>query len=84
MPKPKSRENKVLLYYNFVPVEDTESLMLWQKSLCESLSLTGRIIVAPHGINGTLGGNLDDCKAYVKAMKKHSKFKNTQFKWNGR
>jgi UPF0176 protein len=82
MPKPKSRENKVLLYYNFVPVEDTESLMLWQKSLCESLSLTGRIIVAPHGINGTLGGNLDDCKAYVKAMKKHSKFKNTQFKWS--
>lgn len=77
----KKGEHKVLLYYKFVPVEDPETAMLWQKALCEKLNLKGRVILAPHGINGTLGGSLDDCKAYVKAMKKSTKFKDTQFKW---
>lgn len=78
----KKGEFKVLLYYKFVSVEDPEMAMLWQKALCENLNLTGRVILAKHGINGTLGGTLDECKAYVKAMKKSSKFKDTQFKWS--
>lgn len=84
MPKDtkKKGEYKVLLYYKFVPVEDPETAMLWQKALCEKLELTGRVILAPHGINGTLGGTLEACKAYVKAMKKSTKFKDTQFKWS--
>jgi UPF0176 protein len=80
--KEKKQEYKVLLYYKFVPVEDPESVMLWQKALCEKIDLKGRIIVAPHGINGTLGGSMEACKHYVKAMKKSSKFKETQFKWS--
>ncbi len=80
--KKKKGEYKVLLYYKFVPVEDPETAMLWQRALCEKLDLKGRVILAPHGINGTLGGSLEACKAYVKAMKKSSKFKDTQFKWS--
>lgn len=73
---------KVILYYNFVPVPDPETTRLWQKELCTGLGLKGRIIIADHGINGTLSGSMKDIKAYVKAMRLHPLFKNTQYKWS--
>ena len=48
--------DKVILYYAFTPVNDPQALMLWQKTLCQSLNIKGRILISPHGINGTLGG----------------------------
>ena len=59
--------DKVILFYGFTPITDTDALKLWQKSLCQSLGIKGRIIVSPHGINGTLGGKMEDLKKYVKA-----------------
>lgn len=73
---------KILLYYKFTPVADVELLKLWQKTLCDSLNLKGRILVSPQGINGTIGGDVDDLKAYVKAMKQFAGFKDTVFKWS--
>lgn len=60
---------KILLYYAFAPVADPELTRLWQKELCEKLGLKGRIIISKHGINGTVGGEIDACKAYLKATK---------------
>jgi UPF0176 protein len=71
---------KILLYYKFQPIADPEAVRLWQRALCEKLHLKGRILIAKHGINGTVGGDLDDLKAYVKETKMY--FKNTQFKWS--
>lgn len=73
---------KILLYYVFTPLADPEAIRLWQHALCWSLGLRGRIIVAPHGLNGTVGGELDACKAYVKATKQYPAFKNIDFKWS--
>jgi UPF0176 protein len=73
---------KIILYYKFTPVKDPETLMLWQKALCASLNLRGRIIVSEHGINGTVGGEVDDLKAYIKETKKFAGFKDTVFKWS--
>jgi len=73
---------KIILYYKFAPVTDPEAVRLWQRSLCEQLHLKGRILISPHGINGTLGGELDDLKAYVKATKTYQAFKGTTFKWS--
>ncbi len=73
---------KVILYYYFTPLPDPESVRHWQKQLCMRLGLKGRIIVAPSGINGTLGGQIDDVKAYVREMKGHSRFGKTEFKWS--
>lgn len=56
--------------------------MLWQKTLCESLGLKGRILISPHGINGTVGGELDNLKKYIKATKQLSGFKEMVFKWS--
>jgi UPF0176 protein len=52
--------DKVILFYGFTPITDTAAVKLWQKALCESHGIKGRIIVSPHGINGTLGGKMED------------------------
>ena len=70
------------MYYLFVPIADPETIKLWQKELCTRLNLKGRIIVADHGINGTLGGEEKDVKQYVKTMKEHPLFKKIQYKWS--
>lgn len=73
---------KILLYYKFTPIKDPEAVKLWQKTLCDSLNLRGRILVSFDGINGTVGGEMDDLKAYIKATKQFPGFKKTVFKWS--
>jgi UPF0176 protein len=73
---------KILLYYRFAPLSDPEAVRLWQKTLCEKLNLRGRILLSRHGLNGTVGGDLDDLKAYVKETKSFAPFKGIVFKWS--
>ena len=73
---------KIVLYYKFAPISDPEAIKLWQKTLCERLNLRGRILISKHGINGTVGGDIDDVKAYVKETKTYPYFKGTTFKWS--
>ncbi len=72
---------KIILYYGFAPVADPDALRLWQSALCESLNLRGRILISKHGINGTLGGEMDDLKKYVKKTREYPGFKEIDFKW---
>ncbi len=39
-------------------------------------------MVSRHGLNGTVGGELDDLKAYVKATKQYPAFKDIVWKWS--
>lgn len=73
---------KILLYYKFTPLADPEAVKLWQKTLCEHLNLRGRILVSRQGINGTVGGSIDDLKAYVRETKKLAGFKDILWKWS--
>lgn len=73
---------KILLYYKFVPLEDPQAVMLWQKTLAASLNLRGRILISTQGINGTVGGDIEDLKAYIKATKQYPAFKGIVFKWS--
>ena len=73
---------KIILYYKFTPIKDPQAVMLWQKALCAGLNLRGRILVSPHGINGTVGGDMDDLKTYIKQTKQFTGFKETVFKWS--
>ena len=74
--------NKIILYYKFTPIKDPDMAMLWQRELCERLGLKGRIIISPHGINGTLGGTLENLRLYRRAMADTSSFKNITYKWS--
>ena len=73
---------KIILFYKFAPVADPEAVRLWQRTLCEKLNLKGRVLIAEHGINGTVGGDIKDLKAYAKATKTYLAFKGTTFKWS--
>lgn len=73
---------KILLYYKFTPIKDPEAVKLWQKTLGDSLNLRGRILVSSQGLNGTVGGEMDDLKAYIKETKKFPGFKDIVFKWS--
>ena len=74
--------NKIILYYGFAPVTDPKAVMLWQKALCDSLNLKGRILISEHGINGTLGGDMEDLKKYSRATKEYPGFGKIDFKWS--
>ena len=73
---------KVILYYGFAPIADPEAVRLWQKHLCESLGIKGRILISKHGINGTLGGDMSALKKYVRQTKEYPGFKKIDFKWS--
>lgn len=73
---------KILLYYKFTPIADPEMTRLWQKTLCDSLNLRGRILISQHGLNGTVGGDIEDLKKYIKASKEFPGIKGTVFKWS--
>src|SRR5687768_15525931 len=73
---------KIILFYKFAPVSDPEAVRLWQRALCEKLGLKGRILIADHGINGTVGGDIKSLKQYVKETRGFSAFKGTVFKWS--
>lgn len=73
---------KILLYYKFTPINDPQAVMLWQKTLTDSLNLHGRILVSRQGLNGTVGGEMEDLKKYIKETKKFDGFKNIVFKWS--
>lgn len=73
---------KILLYYKFTPLKDPAAVMFWQKTLCQKLNLKGRILLSEQGINGTMGGDLEDLKAYVRETKLFPAFKGMAFKWS--
>lgn len=73
---------KILLFYVFTPLADPEAVRLWQRDLCESLELGGRIILSKDGINGTVGGELKNVKRYVRKTREYAPFKNIEFKWS--
>jgi UPF0176 protein len=75
-------QSKIALYYRFAPLPDPEAVRLWQHALATRWGLTGRIIVSPHGINGTVGGPLDAVKQYVKTTRSYGPFAGLEVKWS--
>lgn len=72
----------MILYYKFIPVPDPAMTMRWQRELCERLGLKGRVIISPHGINGTLGGDIENLRSYKREMNKSVVFKGITYKWS--
>ena len=56
--------------------------VLWQKELCNRLGLKGRIILSPHGINGTLNGDIYNLKRYKSQMNASGLFRGIHYKWS--
>lgn len=73
---------RIVLFYCFAPVPDPEAVRLWQLELCSRLGLRGRVIIAPHGINATVGGDLDACRDYLKATRGYEPFRQFDVSWS--
>ncbi|HXF03166.1 MAG TPA: rhodanese-related sulfurtransferase, partial [Arthrobacter sp.] len=74
--------NRIVLYYAFTPLPDPEAIRLWQRALGEKLGLRGRILISKDGINGTVGGELNAVKQYVKTTREHPAFRGLDVKWS--
>lgn len=75
-----TQDYRVLLYYQYVPIEDGQTFAQKHLSNCKSLGLKGRILVADEGINGTVSGTVEQTNAYMELMKNDPRFSSTIFK----
>lgn len=73
---------KIILFYQFTPLDDPQSVQLWQRQLAASLDLKGRILISGKGINGTLGGPLSSLRTYTRATRNFTPFSAMTFKWS--
>ena len=71
---------RVLLYYKYRTIEDTEKFVQEHLKFCKENNLLGRILVAREGINGTISGLVEDTEKYMTYLKSMSGFEDTFFK----
>jgi len=71
---------QVLLYYHYTPIEDVDEFREQHHLLCLQLGLSGRIIIAPEGLNGTVSGTHEACQKYMDAVKLDPRFRGIDFK----
>jgi UPF0176 protein len=75
-----SMNYQVLLYYIYAQIDDPQALVERQKALCQELGLTGRIIIAQEGLNGTVEGTAEHIRAYQEASASEPAFATVHYK----
>lgn len=76
----KNGMGKIIIFYKYVDIEDPQALVNGQRTLCEQLGLKGRVLIAPEGINATLGGTQEAVERYKEYMLKQPLFSDVDFK----
>jgi len=69
-----------LLYYCYSHIDNAEQFAADHLQFCKSLGLVGRIIVADEGLNGTVSGTPEACRAYMDAVHADPRLAKTDFK----
>jgi UPF0176 protein len=70
----------VILFYKYVPITEPAVFVEEQRSLCTSLGMKGRLLVAEEGINGTLAGPRASIDQYIAALRSDARFADIEFK----
>ena len=73
-------EYTIILFYNYISIENPERFCKDQKILAQKLNLTGRVIIASEGINATFEGKTADIEVYVKSLLSLPGFENVHIK----
>ena len=71
---------RVLLYYNYVTINDPEAFKDEHLAYCKKLGLKGRIYVSQEGINGTVSGTVEQTNQYMEDLTSQTGFEDTNFK----
>ncbi len=77
---PRQHNYPVLLFYKYVTIDNPVEFALEHRTWCREQQLTGRILVAAEGINGTVSGYRDAVMAYVEKMHNDPRFADMEFK----
>lgn len=72
--------HEVLLYYWFTNLENPTEFAEQHRRFCEEHGLRGRILVAQEGLNGTVSGTKEACKAYREHLWADPRFVGMEFK----
>lgn len=72
--------HQVLLYYNYVQIDEPETFAEEHLAYCQDLGLKGRILVAHEGINGTVSGTIEQTNEYMEKMHADTRFSDMPFK----
>lgn len=75
-----SKDYRVLLYYQYVLIEDPEQFTKDHLAFCKEIGLKGRILVASEGINGTVSGTFEQTQRYMDEMHADTRFADMAFK----
>jgi UPF0176 protein len=59
----------VAALYKFVPLPDFADLQAPLKAMCEALDVTGTLLLAPEGVNGTVAGDRGAIDALLRALR---------------
>lgn len=70
----------ILLYYKYTTLENPQEFAKDHLEFCKNLGLTGRIIVASEGINGTVAGTQEQTEAYKAHLIADPRFNGIEFK----
>jgi len=70
----------VILFYKYVGIENPKAFVEAQRSLCATLGLKGRVLIASEGINGTLAGPRDAIGRYVASLQADARFADIEIK----
>ncbi len=71
---------KIILYYNFTPIQDVQRFIKEHRAFCKENDLMGRIYVSEEGINGTLSGMVENVDKYEDFLRGKPGFGDTEFK----
>lgn len=71
---------QIILYYKYIELTDAPALVEKQRNLCKKLGLTGRIIIANEGINGTLEGAVGAVAEYISEFTADARFADVNIK----
>ena len=75
-----SKDYRVLLYYKYHTIEDTEKFVADHLRFTKSIGLRGRILVSPNGINGTVSGTVKQTDQYKEYLHSIPGFEDVWFK----
>lgn len=73
-------EKQVLLYYKFIPIPQPNKEVSSHKEIAAKIGLTGRVLIGPEGINGTIEGTRSQLQQYTAYLDSHPLFSGMVFK----
>ncbi len=71
---------EILLYYKYTQIDDPDRVRREHRLLCEKLGLTGRILIATEGINGTVEGLKENTQKFIDEVTCDPRFATMNFK----